>query len=381
MISKTEIGLAIAAADAAIMVETAEHLRQVIEQWQQCDVIGIDTEFVRERTYRADLGLVQISDGHEVWLVDPLTTGALDVFAPLYQHPSVTKILHAPSEDLGVLLYTTGVCPEPLFDTQIACAMLGQSLQMGYHKTVEWLLEIHIDKGETRSNWLKRPLRPAQLHYAALDVCLLPLMQRELCSRLEALDRLHWLQEDCNRMLQKARTPTIPADSWMRVNGNNRLDGVSLAILHKLAEWRELEADRRNLARGFVLKDAVLMTIARAQPATMDELSELDVVHPRVLERNGKALLSMVKRVIQSGLQAAPPASLDKAQRNLMADMREIVLNNSKELSVDPALLASKRELERLILTADGDKIPERFLGWRKTVISDELVALKEKNS
>ena len=381
MISRNEINSAIAAADTAIMVETATHLQQSIDRWQECEVIGIDTEFVRERTYRADLGLVQVSDGHEVWLIDPLTSGAHQVFASLYQNAAVTKILHAPSEDLGVLLYTTGVCPEPLFDTQIACAMLGQSLQMGYHKTVEWLLDVQIDKGETRSNWLKRPLRPAQLHYAALDVCLLPMMQRELRSRLEELDRLHWLEEDCNRMLQKARKPTIPADSWMRINGNNRLDGVSLAILHKLAEWRENEADRRNLARGFVIKDAMLMTIARDQPANMNELSDLDILHPRVLERNGHALISMVEQVIQSGFKATPPASLDKAQRNMMADMRQLVLNKSKQLSVDPALLASKRELEGLIFTADGDEIPERFLGWRKSIISDELVALKEQSA
>jgi ribonuclease D len=381
MISKSEITTAIAAADTAIMVETATHLQQVIEQWQECEVIGIDTEFVRERTYRADLGLVQVSDGHQVWLVDPLTSGDHRVFESLYQNAVVTKILHAPSEDLGVLLNTTGVCPEPLFDTQIACAMLGQSLQMGYHKTVEWLLDIQIDKGETRSNWLKRPLRPAQLHYAALDVCLLPMMQRELRSRLEELDRLHWLEEDCNRMLQKARTPTVPANSWMRINGNSRLDGVSLAILHKLAEWREHEADRRNLARGFVIKDAMLMTIAREQPANIEELSDLDLLHPRVLDRNGRALISIVKQTIQSGHKAISPASLDKAQRILMADMRQLVLNKSKELSVDPALLASKRELEGLIFTADGGKIPERFLGWRKPVISDELVALKERSA
>ena len=231
MINKSEINNAIAAADTPIMVESAADLQLAIDHWQQCDVIGIDTEFVRERTYRADLGLVQLSDGHEVWLVDPLTTGPLQPLAAFFENESVTKILHAPPEDLSVLLTTTGANPWPLFDTQTACAMLGEPLQMGYHKTVEWLLEIPINKGETRSNWLKRPLRPAQLHYAALDVCLLPLMQRELLQRLEAIDRLHWLEEDCDRLLRKSRMPTVPAQSWMRIGGNNRLDGVSLAIL------------------------------------------------------------------------------------------------------------------------------------------------------
>jgi ribonuclease D len=379
MINKTEISTAIAAADTPVMVETADHLNDAIEVWQQCELIGIDTEFVRERTYRADLGLIQVSDGKTVWLVDPLKTGPLHRFSSLFENTSVNKILHAPSEDLEVLLYTTGTCPDPLFDTQIACAMLGESLQMGYHKTVEWLLDIIIDKGETRSNWLKRPLRDAQLHYAALDVCLLPMMQRELSDRLRELDRLHWLEEDCRRLTRKARVPTDPEKSWMRINGNNRLDGGSLAVLQKLAKWREYEADRRNLARGFVVKDVVLLKIARAQPANNTELSGLDVLHPRMVERNGKAIISMVRQVLQSesSLDALP--TLDTAQRKLMAGMRGVVSDKAEELSVEPALLASKRELESLIFTAEGDELPERFLGWRKSIITDELVALKDK--
>lgn len=379
MINKTEISSAIAAADTPVMVESAADLQQAIDIWQQCDVIGIDTEFVRERTYRADLGLVQLSDGHQVWLVDPLKTGPLQPLASFFENEEVTKILHAPPEDLSVLLNTTGTSPWPLFDTQTACAMLGQSLQMGYHKTVEWLLEITIDKGETRSNWLKRPLRPAQLHYAALDVCLLPLMQRELLHRLEALDRLHWLEEDCDRLLNKSRIEVIPSQSWMRINGNNRLDGVSLAILQKLAGWREREADRRNLARGFVVKDAALMTIAKAKSFSAEKLLELDFMHPRVIERNEEIITSMIDEVRQSGVEVQPLDVLSSKQRKLMASMRECVIAKAQELSVDPALLASKRELETLIFTADGNAIPERFLGWRKSIISDELIALKEQ--
>ena len=180
MINQNEINTALAAADQAIMIETAPQLQKAVNEWLECEVLGIDTEFVRERTWRADLGLVQLSDGKKVWLVDPLKTGPLHPLSSLLEDQATAKILHAPSEDLDVLLYTTGGVPEPLFDTQIACAMLGESLQMGYHTTVEWLLDIIVDKGETRSNWCKRPLRPAQLHYAALDVCLLPMMHRQL---------------------------------------------------------------------------------------------------------------------------------------------------------------------------------------------------------
>ena len=378
MINQSEISVALAAADQPVMVESAGQLQQAIETWLGCEVIGIDTEFVRERTWRAELGLVQLSDGERVWLVDPLKTGPLHPLAALLEDKNIVKILHAPSEDLDVLFYTTGAVPEPLFDTQIACAMLGESLQMGYHKTVEWLLGVIVDKGETRSNWCKRPLRPAQLHYAALDVILLPMMHRQLLTRLQDLGRENWLAEDCARLLRKAQTPADPEQSWKRINGNGRLDGTSLAILQLLATWRDKEAERRNMARGFVIKDTALLTIANQQPASLDALSELDVWHPKAIQRNGHNLIAIIDQILEQGITAQAPDMLQPEHRKLMSDMRRLVLGKATELAVDPALLASKRELESLILSPQGEPLPERFLGWRKDIITDELIVLKD---
>jgi len=378
MNSQNEIKTALNAADRPIMVETTGQLEQAVNDWSQCELLGIDTEFVRERTWRADLGLVQVSDGKTVWLVDPIKTGSLDPLATLFSNQAITKILHAPSEDLDVLLYTTGAVPEPLFDTQIACAMLGQSLQMGYHTTVEWLLNITIDKGETRSNWCHRPLRPAQIHYAALDVCLLPMMQRQLLTRLKNLNRENWLAEDCAGLLKKARTPADPEQSWKRLNGNNRLDGTSLAILKSLATWRDEQAERQNLARGFVIKDNALMTIVNKKPRSLTELSGLDVWHPKAVQRHGPLFITRINEILEQGLTSPIPESLKPQHRQLMSDMRALVLEKAKELSVDPAVLASRRELESLILLPEGEPLPDRFLGWRENVIAKDLLALKE---
>lgn len=379
MIDKNEVQTALAAADTPVMVETNQQLADATSQWLNCEVIGIDTEFVRERTYRADLGLVQLSDGDTVWLVDPLKTGPIDCMARLFEDPNVVKILHAPSEDLDVLLYTTGACPDPLFDTQIACSLLGESLQLSYHKTVDWMLGVTIDKGETRSNWLKRPLRPAQLHYAALDVCLLPMMHRELDQRLADLGRQNWLKEDCRRLLDRAYAPVDPAESWMKIGGSNRLSPASLVILQKLAEWRELEADRRNLAKGFVIKNPELLAVANAAPKSISQLSSLGELHPRVIERYGKTLLGLVEQANKSELHLAPLASLDPQQKKLLADLKKLVAKKAEEINVEPALLASRRELESLILTPQEDLLPERFLGWRKEVITNDLIDLLEK--
>jgi ribonuclease D len=378
MINQSEINIALAAAGQPIMVESAGQLHQAIKTWLGCEVIGIDTEFVRERTWRADLGLVQLSDGERVWLVDPLKTGPLHPLAALLEDKNIVKILHAPSEDLDVLLYTTGAVPEPLFDTQIACAMLGESLQMGYHKTVEWLLGVIVDKGETRSNWCKRPLRPAQLHYAALDVILLPMMHRQLLSRLQDIGRENWLTEDCARLLNKAQIPADPEQAWKRINGNGRLDGTTLAILQSLATWRDKEAERRNLARGFVIKDTALMTIANQQLDSLNALSELDIWHPNAIRRYGHKLITIIDQILEEGITAQTPDMLQPEHRKLMSDMRRLVLGKATELDVDPALLASKRELESLILSPQGEPLPERFLGWRKDIITDQLIVLKD---
>ena len=381
MINQNEIDIAISAADQPIMVESAEQLESAIKQWHHCKVIGIDTEFVRERTWRADLGLIQLSDGEKVWLVDPLKTGPLHPFSTVFENQAIVKILHAPSEDLDVLLYTTDSVPDPLFDTQTACAMLGQSLQMGYHKTAEWLLNISIDKGETRSNWCKRPLRPAQLHYAALDVCLLPIMYRQLQASLVNLGRDAWLEEDCARLLNKAQIPADPELSWKRINGNGRLDGTSLAILQSLASWRDKEAERRNLARGFVIKDAALMTIANQQPGSISALTELAVLHPNTIRRHGHTLITTIDQILREGRTAEAPEILKSKHRKLMDEMRQLVQKKASELSVEPALLASKRELESLILLPQGESLSERFLGWRKNVITNDLILLKDKLS
>ena len=378
MITQSEINTALAAADHPIMVESSQHLETVVKDWLDRDVIGIDTEFVRERTWRADLGLVQLSDGERVWLVDPLKTGSLDPLANLFEETSIVKILHAPSEDLEVLFYTTGAVPDPLFDTQIACAMLGESLQMGYHKTVELLLNITVDKGETRSIWCHRPLRPAQLHYAALDVCLLPMMHRQLRKSLEDLDRLDWLAEDCARMLNKAQTPADPGQSWKRINGNGRLDGRSLAILQALATWRDKEAEKLNLARGFVIKDNDLLTIAKRRPTSLDALYKLDIWHPKAIQRHGQMMITTIDQILQKGVEAEALEILQPKHRKLMDNMRKLVTKKAAELSIDPALLASKRELESLILAPANEPLSERFLGWRKDIITNDLVALKE---
>ena len=185
MLDNTSIKQALSAGEHPILLESATQLANAAKQWEGSEVLGIDTEFVRERTYRADLGLVQISDGRTAWLVDPLAAGSLEPTA-------ITKILHSSSEDLEVLMYALGQLPEPLVDTQIASAMLGQPLQMAYQHAVKWLFDVAVDKDQTRSNWCRRPLHSRQLRYAAMDVVLLPMMLQKIRPQTLRTQTEHW---------------------------------------------------------------------------------------------------------------------------------------------------------------------------------------------
>lgn len=357
------------------MLESSAQVARAAKAWRRVDVLAIDTEFVRERTYHADLGLVQISDGQSVWLLDPLGDCTLPPLKQLLEDPSITKLVHSPSEDLEVLLHTAGALPEPMVDTQLACAMLGQPLQLGYHKAVEWLLGLEIDKDQTRSNWCARPLKPAQLRYAALDVCVLPAMWAILRDRLRALDRLAWLTEDCARMLADAIRPAEPANAWQRIRGNGGLDGRSLAVLAALAEWREGVARERNRPRGFIVPDTALIAIAAGKIRDHGQLDGIEALHPGVRRRQGPVLTRLVGEALDAGTTLPVQPRATRAQRNRLGRLRDAVATEATRLDVEPALLASRKELERLLFDGLSEPFPGRLDGWRSDILAAPLEA------
>ena len=375
MLQTTYMDNALSAAKHPILLESEAQLIAAARDWRNCRSLGIDTEFVRERTYRADLGLVQISDGATAWLVDPVAIGSLDPLTELMEQQGITKVLHSSSEDLEVLLHVLGVLPEPMVDTQIACAMLGQPLQLGYHHAVKWLLGIDIDKDQTRSNWCRRPLSSKQLHYAAMDVVLLPMMLDGLRQRLEDIGRWEWLEEDVARMKRNSLSPVTPENAYLRFPANERLDDSSLRVLQALAAWREKIADSRNRARGFVVSDTGLMKMAQLKPSCPDEIQDIEDIHPGMLRRYQDQLLQLIANARSDHSAVERIEQLGNAQKKQLNRMRLTVRSRAEELGIDPALLASRRELERLIRAVSHEQpLPERFLGWRKQVITEDLL-------
>ena len=355
------------------MLESAAQAGRAAKAWRRSDLLAVDTEFVRERTYYANLGLVQISDGQTVWLLDPLIEGTLAPLTELLADGSITKLLHSPSEDLEVLKHVTGELPDPMIDSQLACALLGQPLQLGYHKAAEWLLNVPIDKDLTRSNWMLRPLRPELLRYAALDVSVLPLMWADLQGRLEELGRLPWLAEDCQRMLDDAAVPVNPAASWKRIKGTGRLDGQSLAILEALAAWREEKARERNLPRGFIVPDPVLLTIANEKIQNPAGLESIEGLHAKARQRLGNKVTGMVRQCLDEGRSLPLVPQAGPKERQQLKAMRDLVSEKAQALELEPTVLAAKRDLEAMLFSRDADFMPDRLSGWRRPIVGDPL--------
>ena len=377
MIDSGAIGKALRAAERPLLLDSEAQLVEATETWLRSPVLGLDTEFVRERTYRADLGLVQVSDGETAWLVDTVAVRDLAPLNTLLSSEKTIKVFHSASEDLEVLWHTLGVVPANMIDTQIGCALLGQSLQLSYQGAVRWLSGIEVDKEQTRSNWLVRPLRPEQLHYAATDVVFLPAMLRRMRDELEQQGRWSWLEEEVSRMLENARQETDPEEAYVRMRGSGTLDIPTLRVLKRLAAWREEAAQRKNLARGFVIPDQALLEIAMRKPANAAALEGIECVHPRALEKYRTGLLDAVSEGSQSKDVVEQAEPLNRSQGKRLNEMRDAVQKEAKALMLDPAILASRKQLEALIRAVDAaQEIPARLKGWREPVITRKLLNL-----
>lgn len=351
-------------------VADPESLAAFLEVAAQRPRLGIDTEFVRERTFFPQPGLLQVSDGDTVWLIDPLAfdedPGFRSGLAEWMSDAGRVKILHSVGEDFEVLELLCGEIPAPLFDTQIAAAMLGKPLQLKYETLAEEVLGVEFPGGLGRNNWLRRPLPDAWLDYAAHDVIALPALEQSLSAGLEAAGRLHWHTEDCARKVAQARETVDPV---LRIRGAERLEDDALARLATLARWRDGQARERNLPRTFIAPDPALLEMARRNPKDADDLLGIDAFKPGQARRFGRELVACCGQPATDWIRPASFRPLEREERAEVKRLQDIVRDCAEALEVDPALVASKRELERIVR---GER-PEWLDGWRGEVLGDRL--------
>lgn len=353
-------------------------LQELVARLRKARVVAIDTEFMREKTYFAGLCLIQLGTDEFSAIVDPLAFEDLSPLAALLTDSAVTKVLHAGSQDLEIFQARFGVPTAPVFDTQIAATLAGFPQQVGYGALVQELLGVKLDKGDSYTDWARRPLSDTQVEYALNDVRYLPEVHARLLETLDREGRLDWLSADFARLEDPATYEVVPEEQWRRVKRISSLNRRQLAVAREVTAWREREAMRRNVPKRWVLGDESVVEIARRAPTTPAELTAIRGVSDRV----GKGSAKGVIEAVSAGL-ACPEAelpSLDKRKRpagdvDAAVDlMVAIVRKRARERGVAMPLLASRDDLERL---AAGERENNPLLtSWRREMVGEELVRL-----
>jgi ribonuclease D len=363
-------------------VQSNQALEEAARALQEHKVIALDTEFVRIDTYYPITGLIQIGCGDACYLIDPLAIDDLSPLRLVLEDRSILKLLHACSEDLEVFRCLMGALPQPVYDTQIGAAMVGQGFSKSYQALVEETLGISIAKGETRSNWIQRPLTDSQCHYAALDVEHLGAIYSLQRALLVETGRYQWMEEECERLLSAANDYPNPEDYYLRVASAWKLDRHALMVLKTLCAWREQEARQQDKPRNHVVRERSLLLVARDMPQDREELKSVAEMSPREIRKYGDRILLLAREAMHVDEEHCPALlkkPLGKEAALLLKTLRAIVVSTAEKLRLAPEMLARKKQLEELIeqvLDAVEPELPPSLDGWRKAVIGDQLMQI-----
>ncbi|HST43589.1 MAG TPA: ribonuclease D [Luteimonas sp.] len=334
--------------------------------------IGLDTEFIRERTYWPQLALVQIAVRDAILLVDPLSPGMAEALRDVLEDARILKVMHSASEDLVAFGHACNALPAPLFDTQVAAALAGVGAGIGYQRLVMDLLEVHLEKGETRSDWLRRPLSTAQLAYAADDVRHLFALHDVLDARLAAVERQPWFIEDCTRMVDNARGDGLERWPHLSSRASQYLDPSARLRLLRVLRWRDAYARDHDRPRTWILDNELAAQIARDPPTDMASLQRQFDTHPKAPRRlAGEVWAALCTPLVDE--HEAPPARTDERDKRAVRRLQDAVAGRSAELGLPDGVLASRRWLEALL---DGDDWPGPLAGWRRRELEPLLAPL-----
>lgn len=346
--------------------------------------VTVDTEFLRERTYYAQLCLVQLArpgKGDEGGvLVDTLSDRlSLDPLYELFRNPGVVKVFHAARQDLEIFQTEAGVLPKPFFDTQVAAMVCGYGDQVGYETLVRQIARAQVDKSSRFTDWSRRPLSEAQMAYALADVTHLRRIYEVLAQRLHDTGREGWLEEELAVLTDPATYRTDPEDAWTRIKTRSSAPRF-VAALRELARLRETMAQARNVPRGRILKDDALLEIAANRPRTLDDLGK-----SRLLLREARrgeiadgilAAIATAEAIPAAEVPQAPEQPTRKPGAEALADLLRVLLKaRAEEESVAQRLIASGAELDA-IAAGEGSDVPAMH-GWRFEVFGRDALRLK----
>lgn len=359
-------------------IASQEALEAFVQRARSSSVLAIDTEFLREKTYYAKLCLLQMATDDEVAIIDPFEIDDLSAIACLLEDEGIVKLFHAGGQDLEILYHEIGVLPRPLFDTQVAAALLGHTQQIGYGALVNSMCGVSLKKSDSFTDWSRRPLQDSQLEYAADDVVYLPEIYRSMVERLEEKGRLSWLRPDFDELANPERYEEDPRERFRRLKRVNQLSRRQMSAARELAAWREREAQHRDVPRKWILTDEQIVEACRREPRTIDDLFMVRGIRERVTTRDARAIISLMAKGME--LPASEWPELERAGKNERNVDMEIDLMNAlvrlraHENDIAMQTLASHSDLA---MVARGyTEGVDVLKGWRRAMVGEELIDL-----
>ena len=370
------------------LIDSVEALNSYCLAISQAKCLAIDTEFVRTRTLRPKLGLIQVYDGKQLGLIDPIAIDDLSAFVAILDNPAIIKLLHSCSEDLEVFWCHLGTIPKPIFDSQIAYHLIGNASSVGYANMIEQVLNTKLDKGESRTDWLARPLSDAQLVYAAADVFYLYQIFNHLYASIVEQKHLNIVYDEVALIAAKKQA-TLPDElAYLTIKNNWRLAGVNLHALKLLAQWRLQQARIRDKAINFVVREAPLIDIARILPDSKSALMQISTLGPQEGRKHADVLLSLVKRAKQAAPNDLPAQVLRLVDfskyKQALAQLKIVCEKIASEQNLPHEIVASKKQLNQFLkwcwMPVDETEamglLPDILSAWRRELFRPHLLSL-----
>lgn len=357
-------------------IDTKEKLQEFADKIASYEWLVIDTEFVRERHYYSNLCLIQLATEDHMACVDPIACSDLSPLAPILHDPKITKVLHAVHQDLEIFYQLFGQVPSPIFDTQPAAAVLGLGEQVGYAKLVFELLNVSLDKSQSRTNWAKRPLSSKQLAYAIDDVRYLREIYPIMLERLNDLGRMEWLKADFEYAITASTYEPKPREMWKKIRGRQSLRPPQLAVLRELVAWREDKAIEKNLPRRWIVADDLMIDLARQQPENEDNILQFRSASKKQHGHYFKDWLACIHTGQQIPKEEWPVIKISKKPtkaQSLLIDLLLLVVRyEANKHNVSPALIVSRKKLEKMLLEGRTHLSED----WRGALVNESFDAI-----
>ncbi len=361
---------------AVMVIHTDSGLAEFCSDLRDAPALFVDTEFVGEGRYYPDVGAIQVSSNGTKALIDPLAVKDLTPLRALLTNPNIEKVFHAASQDLAIFFRILGEPVAPVFDTQVAAALLGYDEQISFARLVERVTGVQLGKSHGFTDWLRRPLSAKQIEYALEDVRYLEPVYHHLVTELATRGRLAWAREEFAALELGSRyEPSDPRELYVQLRGAERLNATDLSRLREVTAWREETARAHNVPPGRICMDPVLLELARRPRRTVEELREVRGLRPNQVERYGRELLAVLERPCDGSCPAIKrPASLP-AKYEPTVDFLTLCLRSlATENDISSGLLANRADLAAIVVAGARAKVP-LMRGWRREAVGETLLA------